>query len=81
MAMEVHGGGAANLHALCAMAIPGEYFERGLLHPFIDWEVPKPWLNSIDDPMDADGFVHVSQAPGLGQDINFDYIRTNLVKA
>lgn len=80
MAMEVHGGGAANLHALCAMAIPGEYFERGLLHPFIDWEVPKPWLNSIDDPMDAEGYVHVSQAPGLGQDINFDYIRANLVK-
>jgi L-alanine-DL-glutamate epimerase-like enolase superfamily enzyme len=80
MAMEVHGGGAANLHALCAMGIPGEYYERGLLHPFIDWEQPKPWLNSIDDPMDNEGYVHVSQQSGLGQDINFDYIRGNLIK-
>ena len=77
--MEVHGGGAANLHALCAMGIPGEYYERGLLHPFVDYEQPKPWLHSIDDPLDVEGNVHVSQQPGLGQDINFDYIRANLV--
>ena len=81
MAMEVHGNGAANLHALCAMAIPGEYYERGLLHPFVDYEKPKPWLNSIDDPLDADGCVRVSQQPGLGQDINFDYIHANLLTA
>jgi L-alanine-DL-glutamate epimerase-like enolase superfamily enzyme len=80
VAMEVHGNGAANLHALCAMAIPGEYYERGLLHPFVDYERPRPWLNAIDDPMDAEGYVHVSQAPGLGQDINFEYIRAHLVR-
>ena len=28
--------------------------------------------------MDADGFVHLSQRPGLGEDINFDYINANL---
>jgi len=80
MAMEVHGGGPGNLHVLCAMSIPGQYYERGLLHPFIDWEKPKPWLKTIDDPMDEDGFVHISQKPGLGQDIDFDYIKANLVK-
>ena len=31
MALEVHGGGAGNLHALLSMAIPGELYERGLL--------------------------------------------------
>ena len=77
--MEVHGGGAANLHVLCAMGIPGEYYERGLLHPFVDYEQPAPWLNALDDPMDDEGYVHVSQLPGLGQDINFDYIRTHAV--
>jgi hypothetical protein len=25
--------------------------------------------------MDAEGFVHVSELPGLGLDIDFDYIR------
>ena len=77
MRMEIHGGGPGNLHVLCTMAFPGEFYERGLLHPFVDYEQPKPWLNKIDDPMDDQGFVHVSQDPGLGQDINFDYIQAN----
>ena len=38
--MEVHGGGVGNLHVLCAMGIPGEFYERGLLHPFLDREQP-----------------------------------------
>ena len=79
--MEVHGGGAANLHVLCAMGIPGEYYERGLLHPFLDYDQPKPWLNALEDPMDDQGYAHVSQKPGLGQDINFDYIQANLIQA
>lgn len=79
MRMEVHGGGPGNLHMLCAMGFPGEFYERGLLHPFIDWEQPKPWLNKLNDPMDDNGYVYVSQKPGLGEDINFDYIQDNLV--
>jgi L-alanine-DL-glutamate epimerase-like enolase superfamily enzyme len=78
--MEVHGGGAGNLHALCAMGIPGEYYERGLLHPFVDYEQPAPWLNALADPMDDAGYVHVSQQPGLGWEINFEYIREHRVK-
>jgi hypothetical protein len=27
--------------------------------------------------MDDDGFVHISPEPGLGYDINWDYIRAN----
>jgi L-alanine-DL-glutamate epimerase-like enolase superfamily enzyme len=77
--MEVHGGGPGNLHVLCAMGFPGEYYERGLLHPFIDYDVPPAWLNELPDPMDEQGFVHVSEKPGLGLDINFDYIESNLV--
>jgi L-alanine-DL-glutamate epimerase-like enolase superfamily enzyme len=81
VAMEVHGGGPGNLHALCAMGIPGEYYERGLLHPFLDHDQPPPWLNEIADPMDDEGYVHVSQRPGLGLDINFDYIRDHALSA
>lgn len=77
MRMEVHGGGPGNLHVLCAMGFPGEFYERGLLHPFVDYEKPAPWLNKLNDPMDDQGFVHVSQLPGLGEDINFDYIEAN----
>ncbi len=75
MQMEVHGGGVGNLHALCAMGTPGLYYERGLLHPFVDYDAPPQWLNESVDPMDAEGNVAVAQRPGLGMNINFDYIR------
>ncbi len=79
MRMEVHGGGLANLHVLCSMGIPGQFYERGLLHPFVDYETPQPWLHGIEDPMDDNGFVHVSERPGLGWELNSDYIDDNLV--
>lgn len=78
--MEAHGNDLANLHCLCAMGIPGEYYERGLLHPMLDYDTPPPWLNQLVDPMDSEGYVHVSERPGLGWDINFDYIHDNLVR-
>ena len=81
MHMEVHGGGVGNLHVLCAMAAPGQFYERGLLHPFVDYDAPPPWLNESVDPMDAEGNVSVSQSPGLGMNINFDYIRDNTLAA
>ena len=77
--LEVHGGGAGNLQVLGAMGIPGEYYERGLLHPFLDYEKPAPWLKELVDPMDGQGYVHIPQRPGLGLDIDFDYIKDNLV--
>ena len=81
MKMEVHGGGVGNLHALCAMGSPGQYYERGLLHPFFDYDTPPAWLTAPVDPLDERGFVHVSPLPGLGQEINFDYINDNLLPA
>ncbi len=80
MGMEVHGGGAASLQVLCAMGIPGRFYERGLLHPAFDYEKPRPWLRSIVDPMDAQGFVRVSPLPGLGLDIDWDYIGAHQVE-
>jgi hypothetical protein len=64
---------------LGAMVSPGLYHERGLLHPFIDYDATPPWLNKPIDPMDNEGFVHISPDPGLGMDINWDYINKNLV--
>jgi L-alanine-DL-glutamate epimerase-like enolase superfamily enzyme len=80
MCMEVHGGGAANLQVLCAMGVPGRFYERGLLHPAVDYEQPHQWLRGIVDPMDGEGFVHVSALPGLGFDIDWDYIGAHEVE-
>ncbi len=75
--LEVHGGGHGNLQALGAMGIPGEYYERGLLHPFYDYEASQPWLNTRVDAIDAEGNIHLPQTPGLGLDINWDYIHAH----
>lgn len=78
MSCELHGTGAGNLAVACA--IPNtSFYERGLLHPFIDYDQPKEYQIRIDDEMDADGYVHARREPGLGQALNMDYIEANLV--
>lgn len=78
MNCEVHGNGAANL-AVCAAIKNCAWYERGLLHPFLDYDEVPAYLHSLPDPMDKDGFVHLSQKRGLGEDINFEYIEANTV--
>ncbi|SHL18449.1 mandelate racemase family protein [Phytopseudomonas punonensis] len=78
MHCEIHGNGAANLAVVGAIK-NCDWYERGLLHPFLNYDDVPAYLNSIVDPMDADGYVHLPDRPGLGEDINFAYIETNTV--
>ncbi|MDR1901885.1 MAG: enolase [Treponema sp.] len=79
MSLELHDNQLGNLHVLGAMGIEGKYFERGLLHPLIDYEKPNPLFNSIYDPMDEEGMVTIPSVPGLGWDLNWDYINDNFI--
>jgi len=56
-----------------------EYYERGLHAPGDDYETPPPYLHALSDPLDAEGYVHLSQEPGMGYQINWDYIKENRV--
>ena len=58
---------------------PSKYFERGLLRPELDYEVPAPYLKAICDPMDDDGNVILPTKPGLGMELDWDYIDNNRV--
>jgi L-alanine-DL-glutamate epimerase-like enolase superfamily enzyme len=78
MQCEVHGNGAHNL-AVCGAIRNGRWYERGLLHPFLDYDEVPPYLHQAIDPMDAEGFVALPQRPGLGEDINHDYIARHTV--
>ncbi|OLU29560.1 mandelate racemase [Pseudomonas sp. PA15(2017)] len=78
MHCEIHGNGAANLAVVGAIK-NCDWYERGLLHPFLEYDDVPAYLNSIVDPMDLDGYVHLPDRPGLGEDINFAYIETNTV--
>ena len=73
MFCEIHGNGAPNL-AVCGAIRNGRWYERGLLHPFLDYDEVPAHLHAIIDPMDSDGMVALPTGPGLGEQINFDYI-------
>ncbi|RJS88221.1 enolase [Candidatus Bathyarchaeota archaeon] len=77
--LELHGAHPGNLQVLGAMGIPGEYVERGMLHPLLDYESSTPWLKEKIDPMDGDGYVRISQKPGLGMEIDWKFIEENRV--
>ena len=56
-----------------------EYYEKGLLAPGVDYDAPHPYLRDACDPLDRDGYVHLPIGPGLGYQIEWDYIDDNLV--
>ena len=80
IACEIHGTGAGNLAVAAAMP-NSSFYERGLLHPFVDYDAPREYQNRIDDEMDDEGYVHCRTTPGLGQDLNMDYIEASIVNA
>ena len=79
MSLELHGNHIASLHILGAMGIDGKYYERGMLHPLLDYETPKPWFTKIHDPLLSDGTVPVPTESGVGYSPNWDYINDNLL--
>jgi L-alanine-DL-glutamate epimerase-like enolase superfamily enzyme len=71
---ELHMSGFGNLQVLGATSEDVcEYYERGLLGPKVRYEIVPPYLKAPCDPFN-DGFVSVPQTPGLGYEINWDYI-------
>ncbi|MFB6119937.1 MAG: enolase C-terminal domain-like protein [Halobacteriaceae archaeon] len=74
---ELHGAGLANLHVLGATEL-GDYFEYGLLHPDYDYESSRPWLT--DPPLpDENGVMHIPDDPGIGWNLDWDFIEANRV--
>jgi hypothetical protein len=59
--MEVHGGGWKPSRPLRDGV--RQYYERGLLHPMLDYESQTLATREIIDPLDADGYVHVADRP------------------
>lgn len=76
--VEVHGSGVGNL-TLVGGTFAGRWYERALVHPQFDYDEIPPHLNSLADPMDSEGFVGMPAGPGLGEDLNLDYIDSNLI--
>lgn len=80
MECEIHGGGSANLAVLGATT-NGRWYERGLLHPHYDFDAVPPHLRSAVDAMDPEGYVHLPTRPGLGDDLDLDYVDQHAVES
>jgi len=78
---ELHMAAWGNLHVMGAThEDTSEYYEKGLLAPGLDNDKVPPHLNTVCDVVEPDGHITLPQAPGIGFDINWDYIDDNLVE-
>jgi L-alanine-DL-glutamate epimerase-like enolase superfamily enzyme len=77
---EIHMAGFGNLQVLGATnEDTSEYYEKGLLAPGVDYDAPHPYLRTTCDKLDPDGFITLPKAPGLGYELEMDYIRDNII--
>lgn len=77
---EIHMSGIGNLHVLGSTSEDTcLYYERGLLAPGVDYDRTLDYLAEPIDPMDADGFVRVPQGPGLGYQLDWDYVAAHRI--
>ncbi len=73
---EFHGGGLAHRHCIAAIRNTN-YYELGLLHPLVAKTKPPVYPPEFTDELenvDAKGRVPVPQGPGLGVELDWDYI-------
>ena len=77
---EIHMAGWGNLQVCGATSEDtSEYYEKGLMAPGVDIDAPHPYLKTICDKIDREGYVHLPTIPGMGYDIEWDYINGNLI--
>ncbi|MCX5570182.1 enolase C-terminal domain-like protein [Kaistia nematophila] len=77
---EMHMAGWGNLQVLGATSEDtSEYYEKGLLAPGVDYDAPHPYLKNTCDRIDSEGYVHMPKGPGMGYEIEWDYIDDNLI--
>jgi L-alanine-DL-glutamate epimerase-like enolase superfamily enzyme len=78
--VEVHAPGPAQRHCMAAMR-NANYYELGLVHPLVSNEKPPLYTNYHDniDAIDKNGHVPVPDSPGLGVEVNWDFIEAHRV--
>ena len=79
--VEFHGGGLAHRHCVASVRNTN-YYELGLLNPKGRKTKPPIYPAEFTDELenvDQNGHVTVPQGPGLGVEMDWDYIRANQV--
>ena len=79
--VEFHGGGLAHRHCIAAVRNTN-FYELGLLNPKVKSSKPPVYPPEFTDELegvDAKGHVAVPQGPGLGVDMDWEYIDAHKV--
>lgn len=79
--VEFHGGGLAHRHCIAAIRNTN-YYELALVHPKIKGTKPPIYPPEFTDELenvDENGHVVVPQGPGLGVEMDWDYIKSHQV--
>jgi len=74
--VELHAPGPAQRHCMAAIR-NANYYELGLVHPKAPESGPPVYTNYSDalDAIDEEGSLPVPDGPGLGVDIDWDFVR------
>jgi L-alanine-DL-glutamate epimerase-like enolase superfamily enzyme len=75
--VEFHGGGLAHRHCIAAVRNTN-YYELGLVHPLVKKTKPPIYPPQFTDELeniDKNGQVVVPQGPGLGAELDWEYLR------
>lgn len=70
--IEFHVGGPSHLHCMSAIRNTN-YFEKGLLHPEVEWMADQGFTTDVEAIDDA-GHVAVPDGHGLGVDIDWEFV-------
>lgn len=72
---ELHGSGPVRRHMMAAMSNTN-YYEMSLLHPKTGPFHPPVYTDYDDflDSIDSDGYCEVPEGPGLGVEIDWDFV-------
>lgn len=76
--VELHLGGPAHLHCMSAIRNTN-YFEDGLLHPEVEWMSAQGFVGETEE-IDRKGTIAVPEGPGLGVEIDWDFVNDNLTE-
>ena len=78
MDLEIHGGGPAQRHCMAAVR-NANYYELGLVHPKAPSSSAPIYKNYSDrlDSIDKNGHVPVPDGPGLGVEIDWEFVEKN----
>ena len=82
MDLELHIAGPAQRHCMAAIR-NSNYYEMGLLHPQLSNPANIPvYKNDYSDEIDSidsDGYINVSEDPGLGVEYDYEYAKKFLI--